>query len=54
MSTLIIQFHEKKISLNICLFELLEEFRRDSKEFKLALVNKPSVFKLLRFDCTYR
>ena len=26
-----IQFHDKKLSLNICFCELSEEFRRDSK-----------------------
>ena len=31
MSTHNIQFHDKKISLNICFLELSEEFRRDSK-----------------------
>ena len=31
MSTHNIQFHDKKISLNICCLELAEEFPRDSK-----------------------
>ena len=53
MSTHNIQFRDKKISLNICFLELLEGFHRDSKnKFQSAMVNKPSVFKLLRFDCT--
>ena len=31
MSTHNIQFHDKKISLNICFLELAKEFRRDTK-----------------------
>ena len=31
MSTHNIQFHDKKISLNICFLDLGEEFHRDSK-----------------------
>ena len=39
-----------KISLNVCYFELLEEFSRDSKnEFESATVNEPSVFQSLKF-----
>ena len=53
MSTHNIQFYDKKISLNICFLELSEELRRDSKnEFKLAMVNEPSVFEISRLDCT--
>ena len=38
--------------LDICFRDPSEEFRRDSKpEFELAMVNEPSVFELLRFDC---
>ena len=34
-------------------FELSEKILRDSKnEFELAMVNEPSVFELLRFDCS--
>ena len=29
----------------------MEEFRRDSNMSELAMVNEPSVFELLRFDC---
>ena len=50
MNTHNIQFHDK-ISLIICFLELAEEFRRDKNEFELAMVNEPSVFELLRFDC---
>ena len=51
MSTHNIQFHEK-VSLTFCFLELAKEFCRDSKnEFELAMVNEPSVFELLRFDC---
>ena len=43
----------KNFSLNISFLEISEEFRRDSKnEFKLALVNEPSEFELLKFDYT--
>ena len=35
MGTHNIQFHDKiRISLNICFLELLEEFRRDSKQVR--------------------
>ena len=37
--------------LNICFQVLSEEFRRDSNKVESALVNEPSVFELLRFDC---
>ena len=51
MSTHNILFYDK-MSVNICLLELQEEFRRDSKNrFESAMVNEPSVFELLRFDC---
>ena len=52
MSKHILQFHDTirkspQKSLNICLLELLEEFRRDLKnKFDSAYV-----FELLRFDC---
>ena len=53
MSTYNIQCHDKtrKNPLNICFLELSEEFHRDSKKFELAMVNEPSLFELLRFDC---
>ena len=37
MSTHNIQFHDKirKLPLNICFLELLEEFRRDSKQVQI-------------------
>ena len=42
----------KENSLDICFLELLEELCRDSKnKFELTMVNEPSVFELLRFDC---
>ena len=37
--------------LIICFQVLSEEFRRDSNKVESALVNEPSVFELLRFDC---
>ena len=51
MSTHKIQFHDKKISLNICFLELAGL----KTEFELAMVNEPSVVELhvLRFDCIY-
>ena len=54
MRTRNIQFHDK-ISISICFLELSEEFRRESKknEFEFAMVNEPSVFELLKFDCKY-
>ena len=42
----------KKKSLNICFLELSEEIRWDSKTSELAMVNEPSVFELLRVDCS--
>ena len=39
------------MSLNICFLELSEEFLRDKNEFELTMVNEPSVFELLRFNC---
>ena len=43
---------KKKASLNICFLDPLDKFRMDSKnQFELAMVNEPSVFELLRFDC---
>ena len=39
--------------LNICFLELSKEFHRDSKEFKLAIVNEPLVFELLRYNCSF-
>ena len=54
MSTHNIRFHdEMKISLNISVLELSEEFRRDSKTNLniLAMVNEPSVFEFSTFDC---
>ena len=58
MSTHNILSHDKigkthKISLDTCFLELSEYFRRDTNEFELAMVNEPSVFELLRFDCNY-
>ena len=51
MSTHNIQFQDKiKLPLNICFLELSEEFRTKN-EFKLTMVNEPSVFELLRFNC---
>ena len=44
---------KKKISLNIWFLDLSEESRRNKTDFELAMVNEPSVFELLRFDCTY-
>ena len=38
----------------MCLLELLEEIRRDKKEFELAMVNEPLVFEVLRFGCIFR
>ena len=57
MRTHNIQFHNKirKTSLYTCtcFLELSKEFRVDSKnEFELAMVNEPSVFEVLCFDCT--
>ena len=55
MSTHNIHFHNKirKFPLSICFLELWELFRRDSKtKFESAMVNEPSVFELLRFDCS--
>ena len=50
MSTHNIQFHDKRKFL--CFLELSEEFRTDSKmSLKSAMLNEPSVFELLRFDC---
>ena len=52
MTTDSIHCHDeiKKKSSNICFLELSEEFRIDSKiKFELAMVNKPSMFELLRF-----
>ena len=41
-----------KNSLNICFHELSEEFRIGTKnQLELAMVNEPSVFELLRFNC---
>ena len=38
----------KKISLNICFLELMEEFLWDLKNrFKSAMENKPSVFRVI-------
>ena len=38
---------KKKLSLNTCFLELLEDFRRDSKnEFKLVMINEPSMLEL--------
>ena len=57
MSTHYIQIHDRirKNYLNICFLMQSEEFRRDSKnEFKLVMVNEPSVFEQLRFDCTLK
>ena len=54
MSTHNIHLHDKtcKMFLNICFLEISEEFCRDSKnKYKFAMVNKPSVSELLRFDC---
>ena len=50
MSTYNIHLHDKlgkilKISLNICLLELLEEIPRDSKTSKLTTVNESSMFE---------
>ena len=43
-----LQFHDKiKISLNVCFLE-----QGLKNEFGLIMVNKPSVFELLRFDCS--
>ena len=36
LSTHNIQFHDKKISLNICFLELSEEFCRDSKLVRIS------------------
>ena len=52
MSTHNKQLHDKKIFLNICFLELSEEFPRDSQMFESAVVNEPSVFEPLRFNCT--
>ena len=49
----VVQAIHDKISLNICSVELLEEFCRDKNEFEWALVNKPSVFELLKFSCIW-
>ena len=52
MSTHNIQFHDK--SENLCSLELLKKILLGLKnEFKLAIVKKPSMFQLLRFDCNY-
>ena len=56
MSTQNIQFHDKvkkKKTPKFCVLELSEEFRRDSNEFELAMVNEPSVFESLRFVSIY-
>ena len=45
MCMLNINFHDKKISLNIPFLELSEEFSRDSKiSLNSAMVNDPSMF----------
>ena len=49
-STHNIQFHDK---INIYFLELPNEFRWDSKQFELAMVNGSLVFELLRFDWMY-
>ena len=36
-----------KISINICFLG----YQGTKNKFELAMVNKPSLFKLLRFDC---
>ena len=47
-----IQFHDKIRKFPQLFLLLSEEFHRDPKnEFELARVNKPSMFKLLMFDC---
>ena len=54
MSTLNIQFHNK-IRTVLLIFVSLSYLRVSyglKNEFELAMVNEPSVFKLLRFYCT--
>ena len=55
MSTNNIQFHDKTrtFSLIFVFMSYLKNFVGTQKEFELAMVNKPSVFELLRFDCIY-
>ena len=38
--------------LKLCFPERLEEFHRNENKFELAMVNKPLVLELLRFDCS--
>ena len=52
------RFHDKmrkfpKISINICLLQLSEEFPRES-EFESATINDPSVFESLKLYCNYK
>ena len=49
-----IQFHDELKEIPIYLFSwAIGRICRDSKnQFKLAIVNEPSVFELLRFHCT--
>ena len=51
MSTHNIQFNDKKIFLNIVFLSYRKKFVETQNEFELAMVNEPSVFELLRFDC---
>ena len=47
-----IQFRDKIRKFHLVfVFELSEGFQRLKNVFKLTMVNEPSVFELLRFDC---
>ena len=54
MSTHNIQFHDKirKFPKIFVFLSCRKNFVGAKNEFELAIVNEPSVFELLRFDCT--
>ena len=53
MSAHNIQFHDKirKFPYVFVFLSYRKNFLRTHKRFELAMVNEPSVFELLRFDC---
>ena len=53
MSTYNAQFHDKirKIPEIFVFLSCRKNFVGTQKEFELAMVNEPSVFELLSFDC---